>query len=528
MKKRFNDTGACFPEDHYMVDISNKTTEIFGMIEQGHYFVINRPRQYGKTTTIYMLNRILKKTGDYFPIKISFEGIGQEGFKDTAIFIEEFFLLLKKEFRAAGNTGLITFLESEPIIDRFSKLDVSISDLIRTTGKKVVLMIDEVDKSSNNQLFLDFLGMLRNKYLERHEPGQITFYAVILAGVHNVKNLRLKMGLDAEPKYNSPWNIAVDFNVDMSFNPTEIASMLNQYVTETGIELNIDTTAQTLYYYTSGYPFLVSKLCKIIDEEIIVKEKRKNWNPNDIERAVNLLLNRQCTNFETVIKNLENNEGLYEFVKQITLFDKKLEFNLSDPIIDMGVMHGIFKVDASPVEIHNRIYKELVYNYMVSVFNREKMLNSSSGTYDLEDTYLTEDGKLDFERVLLKFQEFMKKEYNKRDEEFLERNGRLIFLAFVKPIINGKGYDFKEAQASEEKRMDVIITYKREKFIIELKIWRGQKAHEKGILQLSDYLETQGLGNGYLIIFDFMKKTRKAYKQDRIASNQKNIFAVWV
>lgn len=336
------------------------------------------------------------------------------------------------------------------------------------------------------------------------------------------------MGLDVEPKYNSPWNIAVDFNVDMSFNPTEIASMLNRYVAETGIELNIDTAAQTLYYYTSGYPFLVSKLCKIIDEEIIVKEKRKNWNPNDIERAVNLLLNRQCTNFETVIKNLENNEGLYEFVKQITLFDKKLEFNFSDPIIDMGVMHGIFKVDASPVEIHNRIYKELVYNYMVSVFNREKMLNSSSGTYDLEDTYLTEDGKLDFERVLLKFQEFMKKEYNKRDEEFLERNGRLIFLAFVKPILNGKGYDFKEAQASEEKRMDVIITYKREKFIVELKIWRGQKAHEKGILQLSDYLETQGLGNGYLIIFDFMKKTRKAYKQDRIASNQKNIFAVWV
>jgi hypothetical protein len=122
----------------------------------------------------------------------------------------------------------------------------------------------------------------------------------------------------------------------------------------------------------------------------------------------------------------------------------------------------------------------------------------------------------------------MKKEYSKRDEVFLERNGRLIFLAFVKPILNGKGYDFKEVQASEEKRMDVIITYKQEKFIIELKIWHGQKAHEKGIAQLSNYLETQGLGNGYLIIFDLLKKTRKVYKQDRIASNQKNIFAVWV
>ncbi len=528
MKKYFNDTGSCFSEEHYMVDISNKTTQIFRMIEQGHYFVINRPRQYGKTTTIYMLNRLLKTTRDYFPIKISFEGIGQEGFVSTAIFIEEFFILLNQEFNAYEKENLVTFLESEPVPDRFSKLDLWISKLVQETGKKIVLMIDEVDKSSNNQLFLDFLGMLRNKYLKRHEPGQFTFYSVILAGVHNVKNLRLKMGLDAEPKYNSPWNIAVDFNVDMSFNTTEIATMLNQYVTETGIELNIDTTAQSLFYYTSGYPFLVSKLCKIIDEEIIVKEKRKNWISNDIERAVYLLLNRQNTNFESVIKNLENNDGLYEFVKQITLFDKNIEINLSDPIIDMGIMHGIFKVDASPVELHNRIYKELIYNYMVSVFNREKMLNSSSSYYNLEEPYLTEDGKLDFERVLLKFQEFMKKEYSKRDEAFLERNGRLIFLAFVKPILNGKGYDFKEAQASEEKRMDVIITYKQEKFIIELKIWRGQKAHEKGIAQLSNYLETQGLGNGYLIIFDFKKKTRKAYKQDRIAANQKNIFAVWV
>ena len=54
-------------------------------------------------------------------------------------------------------------------------------------------MIDEVDKSSNNQLFLDFLGMLRNKYLKRSKPGQLTFHSVILVGVHDVKSLKTKM-----------------------------------------------------------------------------------------------------------------------------------------------------------------------------------------------------------------------------------------------------------------------------------------------------------------------------------------------
>ncbi len=75
MIKRFNDTGVCIPEKHYMVDISNKTGQIVKMIERGDYFVIDRPRQYGKTTTIYMVSRNLKTSEEYFPIRISLEGL---------------------------------------------------------------------------------------------------------------------------------------------------------------------------------------------------------------------------------------------------------------------------------------------------------------------------------------------------------------------------------------------------------------------------------------------------------------------
>ena len=84
------------------------------------------------------------------------------------------------------------------------------------------LIIDEIDKNSDNQLFLNFLGMLRNKYLLRNEGEDFTFQSVILAGVHDVKNLKLKLRADEERRYNSPWNIAVDFNMDMSFSKEEI------------------------------------------------------------------------------------------------------------------------------------------------------------------------------------------------------------------------------------------------------------------------------------------------------------------
>jgi hypothetical protein len=43
--------------------------------------------------------------------------------------------------------------------------------------------------------------------------------------------------------------------------------------------------------------------------------------------------------------------------------------------------------------------------------------------------------------ILQKFQTFTKEQYSHKDEKFLEREGRLLFLAFLKPIINGKGFE---------------------------------------------------------------------------------------
>lgn len=53
--KRFNVTGTCIPNKHYMVNISAKMNQITKMIEQDSYFTINRARQYGKTTSLMLL-----------------------------------------------------------------------------------------------------------------------------------------------------------------------------------------------------------------------------------------------------------------------------------------------------------------------------------------------------------------------------------------------------------------------------------------------------------------------------------------
>ena len=114
-------------------------------------------------------------------------------------------------------------------------------------------MIDEVDSSTNNQVFLDFLAQIRSAYLERDEIP--AFQSVILAGVYDVKNLKRKLRPDDSQKGNSPWNIAADFLVDMSFSAGDIAGMLAEYEADFGTGMDVEEMAGLIYDYTSGYPF---------------------------------------------------------------------------------------------------------------------------------------------------------------------------------------------------------------------------------------------------------------------------------
>ncbi|EJO5347720.1 AAA family ATPase [Clostridium botulinum] len=522
MKKRFNVTGTCIPEKHYMVDIFNKLESILKLVNNEEYFIINRPRQYGKTTTLYLLNRYLKTSSEYIPIKISFEGIGDLIFQDEKIFSKEF-LQIMSDSLLLNNEILSQYLEEQkPYVENFSDLSRVITKFIIKAKRKVVLMIDEVDKSSNNQLFLSFLGMLRNKYLLRNEGEDYTFHSVVLAAVYDIKTLKLKIRANEEHKYNSPWNIAVDFDVNMSFSPEEISTMLIEYSKDNKLNMDIKEISKEIYLFTNGYPFLVSRICQIIDEKIN-KDNKNLWDKSKVKQAVKIINEEVNTLFESIVKNLENNHELYELTKRILVDGEQIVFNPLDPTIGIGITYGIFKKGENGVEISNKIFEEIMYNYMISKI-RTSAKNMS--LYNVKSSFIKENGELNIEKVLQRFQQFMKEQYSSKDREFLEHHGRLLFLAFIKPIINGVGFDFKEVQISEEKRLDLVIIYNSFKYIIEMKIWRGLKYHEDGVKQLCDYLDIHDLKKGYLLIFNFNKN--KEFKEDRINIEDKEIFTLFV
>lgn len=514
--KTFNVTGSCNPQRHYMVDTESRFKAVEKMIDSGAYFTINRARQYGKTT---MLNMIWRKlSNSYLIIDSSFEGVGDSPFESEKSFAHLFVSLMKEALQLnKANESLITVLD-EFVPSSMAELSKLITRLCQSSPKPVLLLIDEVDRSSNNQLFISFIGMLRELYLMRDKQGMdFTFHSVVLAGVYDIKNLKLKLRPDAEKKYNSPWNIASDFNVDMTFHPEEIAQMLNDYVNETHTNMDTKAMGEEIYKYTSGYPYLVSAICKLIDERL-----DRDWTAEGVQKAVKIIAKGEnVTLLDDLSKNLENIPELRDFLYSMVVNGQEYTYTMVDPMVKLANMFSYIKENQrGKTMVHNLIFEEALFVYFGNKTMREQ--GTKISPYVLN---YVQNGRLNMEHVVERFADLMHEEYRESTIPFLEKEGRLLFLTFLKPIINGIGFYYVEPQTRDNRRMDLVVTYDRQEFIVELKIWRGEKYEQTGREQLSEYLATRKMNEGYLVTFDFSKNKQHTNPQ-WIEHDGKRIFEV--
>jgi len=527
-KRSFNIIGTCKPDTDYMVDISERVKIMKEMVDRGNYFTINRPRQFGKTTLISALTDRL--SDEYICARISFEGFGDECFDNATAFC---LTVTKRISRALENSRAGYDIEyvrqwENASMTNFTHLDEHISKMCK--GRKVVLLIDEVDKTSNNKVFIHFLGVLRNKFLLRKDGLDHTFHSVVLASVHDIRNLKLKLINENDTSstihghpLNSPWNIAVPFLVDMAFNPKDISGMLTEYEKDYATNMEIAKVSEAIYEYTSGYPFLVSQICKMLDESLPL-----DWTVSGVHNAVKALINQVhtvygvSTLFDDISKNLESNPDIYAFVYDVLIVGKQMHYTLSDPTIQRAAMYGIINSKDSIATISNRIFEIYITDYFTSKDRRNQ--NRSPITGYKGD--IVKCGRFDMESCLTKFSELFQEIYSDRDQTFIEEHGRMLFLTYLKPLINGGGFYHIESQLTDQRRMDLVVDYGREQFIIELKLWYGESAHEKAFDQLSGYLKSKGLLEGYLLTFDFRKEKNRTAKAQWVEYKGMRIFDV--
>lgn len=517
MPKIFNINGACRPDKHYMVKLGSRLAEIKRMIDAGDYFAINKARQYGKTTMLRALVDFLKE--DYVVISLDFQKIESAEFESGSSFVHALTREISRRVKNRTDVSeeirrkldILTNTELENV--RMAEMFQCFSDWCRLSVKQIVLLIDEVDTAANNQIFLDFLAQLRAAYLDRDDTP--TFQSVILAGVYDIRNIRRKIRSDEAHRVNSPWNIAADFKVDMNFSVKDICGMLEEYEADYHTGMDLKEIADLLYDYTSGYPYLISRLCKYLDEKKAEdhndSEADSTWTKEGIMEAVKFVLSEKSTLFESLTGKLTDYPELKDMIYRLLFEGQTITYNVDDPAVDMLLMFGFIKVEQGTVQIANRIFEMRLYNYFLTL---PEVQNGDMYKLALrnKDQFM-KNGILDMRRVLEKFVEHFDDIYGDRGEKFVEEDGRRYFMLYLKPIINGSGNCYVEAQTRNQERTDLIIDHLGRQYIVELKIWHGNAYNERGEEQLSAYLDHFHLKRGYMLSFNFNKKKEIGVKE---------------
>lgn len=292
MPKVFNTTGICIPEKHYMVNIDKRLEEIKSLVDDENYFIINKARQYGKTTILVALSRLLQK--DNYVVFIDFQTFGEAEFRTENIFsisfADTFLRLFKKNIPLMTDKlktamdNLAQSVEEKSNYFALKMLFEQLSELCDAADKKIILIIDEIDSATNNQVFIDFLAQLRAQYLKRFY--QAAFMSVILAGVYDVEEGRQYFLLYLRPIINGVGNYYIESRTrDLRRTDVIVDYRGEQYIIEMkiwhGDEYNTRSEKQLLnyldnYHINRGYmlSFNFNRNKTIGVREIIIGEKK--------------------------------------------------------------------------------------------------------------------------------------------------------------------------------------------------------------------------------------------------------------
>lgn len=204
---------------------------------------------------------------------------------------------------------------------------------------------------------------------------------MILAGVYDIKNLKLKLRPDAVHQYNSPWNIAAEFDINMSFSAAQIGDMLREYEADHDTGMDMAAVAKEIYQYTSGYPYLVSAVCKIMDEKLSARETfaggSRIWTREGVEEAVKILLRSRTTLFDSMIKHINEYPDLKKMFHAMLFQGEQVLYDQYNPAIELADMFGYVVDDGVYVQVANRIFETCLYNMFLS---QEELANSVGRT----------------------------------------------------------------------------------------------------------------------------------------------------
>ncbi len=507
MKRFFNVTGFCTPERHYMVDpLRGLNDTIVDLINSEYYFTIHAPRQSGKTTMLHALMNKINTEGERVCLVFSLETAGYR-----SITVND---ANRNIIKAIMRSSLLHLApEFQPELSEKSDdmiMKDFLSDWCLKLPKPLVLLGDEID-SLYDDVLISVLRQFRDGFQLRPKGFPSS---VALIGLRDVRDYKEKVRDNSRSiGSGSPFNIKAESLTLKNFSREQITELLQQYTDEGGQVFTKDVV-ELFYLLTGGQPWLVNALAREIVVKILENDTSKPITIEIISQAKENLILRRDTHLDSLVDKLQG-PRIRPIIDAI-LSGADIQYSeYSDDLRyaeDLGIV--IKDVEKDGVKISNLIYNEIIPRVLNA--NLQDLMIPKVGLL----WFIKPDGKLDMDALLREFQDF----YREHAESWLdnfsyqESGKQLLLMAFLQRIINGGGSIARE-MAVGRGRTDLVIDFKGDCFVLELKIKRSNSYMDRTYKQLHRYLDTVNQSHGYLILFE-LKNSDTIPWEERIKWNE--------
>ena len=154
--------------------------------------------------------------------------------------------------------------------------------------------------------------------------------------------------------------LAADFDVDMSFSVKDVAGMLREYEADHATGMDVTAVAREICNWTGGYPFLVSRVCQLVDG------RHLGWDHAGVNEAVRLLLAQGNALFESLVGKLDAYPGLKTVLRAILMDGRSFAYNPDQEEIVQLTMYGFVTDRGGRLVVANRIFETRLYNLFLS------------------------------------------------------------------------------------------------------------------------------------------------------------------
>ncbi|HMV68370.1 MAG TPA: AAA-like domain-containing protein [Myxococcota bacterium] len=493
MARFFNTTGPCDPDHHYMLAPERRLDDLGTLVARQQYFVLHAPRQLGKTTAMRALTARLRGQG-YVALTASLEtaqgveavGDAERLWIEAVAFAAEF--ELPEPHRPPPFDAVARHAPGARFVQWLRLWCVAVQ-------LPVVLVLDEADVVRGPPL-ISLLRQLRAGFPHRG-PGRFPT-SVALVGMRDLRDYLVHAKDGAAVNPGSPFNIKSASLTLRSFHADEVRELLLQHTRETGQPWS-DAALQRVWDRTQGQPFLVNALADRAVTRLAV-DRAVPVDVDAIDAAEQQLILSRTTHLDNLSERLKE-PRVAQVVQAVLLGDELGAIDrLTDDFVYVQDL-GLVRQGSAGLEISNPIYREVLV--------RELSRNHQEDLPAPWWPWRTPAGRLDVPALIDAFFAWWRESadvlWHDPRTLYLEAAAHLAFMGFLQRVVNGGGRVEREYAAARG-RVDVVVTFAGARHVFELKRV-GPRASldavvRDGVEQLAGYLDTLGLREGWLLVFE--------------------------